>query len=87
MKARGIDFGGFEGAALVRPQLDALGQPVSSLGSARVEMGLVFSWLLGRKETVLPDVAGETQVSVKPDARSSRTNLLSVLGFFFFLLK
>lgn len=77
-------MGALRGAALVRPQLDALGQPVSSLGSARVEMGLVFSWLLGRKETALPDVAGETQVSVKPDSHSGRTNLLSVLGGFFF---
>lgn len=83
MKAQGVDLGGFEGAALVRPELDALSQPVSGLGSPRVEMGLVFSWLLGRKETALPDLAGETQVSVKPTARSGCTNLLSMLGFFF----
>lgn len=44
-------------------------------------MGLVFSWLWGRREAApaLPRVAAEAQVSAKPTVRPSHTDLLNLL--------
>lgn len=44
-------------------------------------MGLVFSWLWGRREAApaLPDVAAEAQVSVKPTVWPGHTDLLNLL--------